>query len=136
MLVVDEHFDPMVWQQFEDAIDHYNMAVTGHHSYATLNVLLRDDQGAVQGGALGGIWGEWCYLKFLFVAEPWRRQGWGSHLLQHAEAHARAATCRGIYLETYSFQGYAFYLRHNFVERGQVPDFPPGHTFYLLMKYL
>jgi GNAT superfamily N-acetyltransferase len=135
-IVVEAGVDPAAYQLIEDAINQYNMTVTGFHSYASVNVVLRDEQDVVKGGALGGIWGEWLYLKFLWVAEELRGQGYGSQLLALAEAEATSAKCRGIYLETYDFQAYSFYSRYGFEAHGQVQDFPPGHTYYYMVKLL
>lgn len=40
-----------------DAIDRWNLEVTGDHDYRPVAILLRDDAGAVRGGVTGGVWG-------------------------------------------------------------------------------
>ena len=135
-IALEADVDPAALRVLDDAIDHYNMTVTGHHRYTPVNALLRDEQGVVKGGACGGIWGEWLYLKYLWVSEELRGQGYGSQLLVLAEAEATAAQCRGIYLETYDFQAYTFYMLYGFETRGQIEDFPPGHTYYYMVKRL
>jgi GNAT superfamily N-acetyltransferase len=101
-----------------------------------VNVLLRDDGGVVKGGALGGIWGEWLYVRYLWITEELRGQGFGSQMLALVEAEARASKCRGIYLESFDFQAYSFYMRYGFEEVGKVTDFPPGYVHYYLVKRL
>jgi GNAT superfamily N-acetyltransferase len=135
-ILVEEGVDPAAYQLIGDAIDQFNMTVTGFHSYTPVNVLLRDEQKLVKGGALGGIWGEWLYLKYLWVAEELRGQGYGSQLLALAEAEATSAQCRGIYLETYDFQAHSFYARYGFETLGELQEFPPGHTYYYMVKRL
>ena len=135
-IAVETELEPAVSQLLEDAINAFNMAVTSDTQYTPVNVLLRDEQDRVQGGAVGGIWGEWLYLKYFWVAEALRGQGYGSQLLALFETEAQRGKCRGIYLETYSFQAYSFYRRRGFETRGSISDFPPGHTFYLLAKPL
>src|SRR5437763_17069555 len=108
-IAVEEACDPAVAASIEEAINHYNMVATGYYDYRAINVLLRDGQGVVKGGAFGGIWGEWLYLKLLWVIEELRGQGYGSQLLALAEAEALADKCLGIYLETFDFQAYTFY---------------------------
>ena len=68
-IALEADVDPAALRVLDDAIDHYNMTVTGHHRYTPVNALLRDEQGVVKGGACGGIWGEWLYLKYLWVSE-------------------------------------------------------------------
>jgi GNAT superfamily N-acetyltransferase len=135
-VAIEEEFDPAAAELIDNAINHYNMTTTGYYDYRSVNILLRDEQRSVRGGAMGGIWGEWFYLRLLWVAEELRGQGYGSQLLALAEAEAIAGNCLGIYLETFDFQGYTFYQRFGYAAVGQLNDFPPGHTHYTLAKRL
>jgi GNAT superfamily N-acetyltransferase len=67
----------------------YNVATTGHSYYSPLAIFLRDDRGAVLGGALGHVWGGWLDLGALWVSELFRGQGYGAMLLEAAEEEAR-----------------------------------------------
>src|SRR5262245_7289433 len=87
-----------------DGVDNYNIQVTGDPRFNPVNVLLRRADGTVAGGALGDLWAEWMHLTFLWVAEEHRRGGYGTLLLAEAERQAIAWGCRGVYLETFSFQ--------------------------------
>jgi GNAT superfamily N-acetyltransferase len=90
----------------------------------------------VLGGALGDVWGGWLDLTFLWVAEPIRGKGYGERLLRAAEDEARAQGCRGIYLETFSFQARPFYERFGYEVFAELPDHPAGHTSYFMKKTL
>ncbi|MBA3616611.1 MAG: hypothetical protein H0W52_10900, partial [Rubrobacteraceae bacterium] len=46
----------------------YNVAATGDSYYSPLAIFLKDERGAVLGGALGHVWGEWLDLDTLWVA--------------------------------------------------------------------
>jgi GNAT superfamily N-acetyltransferase len=59
----------------------FNVAVTGDSYYGPLAIFLKDERGAVLGGAVGHVWGGWLDLAILWVAEPFRRQGYGAKLL-------------------------------------------------------
>jgi GNAT superfamily N-acetyltransferase len=135
-ILVEADIDPAVYHKIEDSLNQFNMDTTGDHEYAPVHVILRDDDGGVKGGALGGIWGKWLYLKYLWVSEEVRGQGYGSQLLAAVEAQAIQAQCHGIYLETFDFQAYSFYVRYGFEAHGQLEGFPPGHTLYHLSKRL
>jgi GNAT superfamily N-acetyltransferase len=135
-IAVELDTDPTVLHDIQQAINRHNIVATGYHAYIPVNVLLRDDQEAVKGGALGGIWGEWLHLNLLWVAEELRGQGFGSQLLEIAESEATKANCRGIYLETFDFQAYPFYVHYGYEKVGQLDDFPPGQTLYFLAKRL
>jgi GNAT superfamily N-acetyltransferase len=85
-------FEPFVSEAVRhfivNSVNNYNIAVTGHAAYYPANFILRPRRGEVLGGLLGEIWGHWLQARFLWVAEPIRRRGNGSRLLDAAEAYA------------------------------------------------
>jgi GNAT superfamily N-acetyltransferase len=92
-----------------DGLALFNVAVTGDAYYSPLAIFLKDERGAVLGGALGHVWGGWLDLDTLWVAEPFRGQGYGAKLLRAAEDEARTHGCHGVFLTTFSFQARPFY---------------------------
>jgi GNAT superfamily N-acetyltransferase len=114
----------------------YNVASTGHSYYSPLAIFLRDDRGAVLGGALGHVWGGWLDLDALWVSELFRGLGYGAELLEAAEEEARAQRCHGVYLTTFSFQARPFYERLGYEVVADIPDYPEGHRYHVLKKQL
>ena len=55
-------------------------------------------------------------------------------LLAQAEAHAMAAGCHSVWLDT--FQAREFYLAGGYQQFGALDDYPPGQTRYFLRKTL
>lgn len=123
-------------QVLQDAIDEFNMALLNDRNYSPLNIFVRDEDGRILGGILGHIWGGCLHITTLWLDEPLRKQGYGSRLLQAAEAEARQKTCRFVYLETFSFQAPDFYRKHGFLPVGQLNDYPEGHSHYIMWKPL
>ena len=119
-----------------DGLARFNVAATRHTYYSPVAIFLRDGRGAAVGGALGDVWGEWLDLTFLWVAEPLRAKGYGERLLRAVEDEARAHGCRGIYLDTFSFQARPFYERFGYEVFAELPDRPAGYTTYFLKKIL
>ncbi len=119
-----------------DGLGLFNVAVTGLSYYNPVALFLKDDRGAVLGGALGHVWGGWLDLATLWVIEPLRGHGHGGRLLETAEEEARTQGCRGVYLTTFSFQAKDFYERHGYEVIADVPDYPAGHTYHVLTKNL
>ena len=119
-----------------EALALYNVAVTQDAYYSPLAIFLRDERGAILGGALGDIWGGWLDLTFLWVAEPLRGRGYGRQLLEAAEEEARTQGCRGVHLSTYSFQARPFYEKLGYEIIGEIPDHPAGHSLFFLKKAL
>jgi GNAT superfamily N-acetyltransferase len=135
-IAVEVALDPAVVQEIQNNINTHNMVVTGDHAYRPLYVILRDAQGSVKGGALADLWGGWVHVTYLWVAEELRGHGYGRQLLALVEAEARGTGCRGIYLETFSFQAQPFYEKNGYTVIAQLPDYPEGHTYYFLRKFL
>lgn len=114
----------------------YNVAVTGHSHYSPLAIFLKDERDAILGGALGHLWGGWLDLDALWVSELFRGQGYGARLLEAAENEARDQGCHGVYLATFSFQARPFYEKFGYEVVANIPDYPKGHSYYVLTKAL
>ncbi|HVD35615.1 MAG TPA: GNAT family N-acetyltransferase [Rubrobacter sp.] len=114
----------------------FNVAVTGDSYYSPLAIFLKDERGAVLGGALGHVWGGWLDLDALWVAEPFRGRGHGAKLLRTAEDEARMQGCHGVFLKTISFQAKPFYEKFGYEVVADIPDYPKGHSHHVLKKKL
>ncbi len=102
-----------------------------------LEILLRDDQQTLLGGLIGFTRWNWLFVRTLWVEESLRHQGYGSQLLHLAEQEALQRGCIGSQFNTLSsFEVKAFYERRGYEIAGQIEDYPPGHTQYLLRKRL
>jgi len=119
-----------------NGVDNFNIAATGLPAYFPVNVLLRGEDGDVLGGLLGQLWGGWLQIVYLWVAEPYRGQGFGAQLMQTAEIYARRRGAIGATLETHSFQARPFYERLGYTVFGTLEDYPPGHAKHFMSKRL
>ena len=119
-----------------DGLALFNVAVTGDAYYSPLAIFLRDERGVELGGALGHVWGGWLDLDTLWVAEPFRGQGYGAKLLRAAEDEARGQGCHGVFLTTFSFQAKPFYEKFGYEVVADIPDYPKGHSHHVLTKKL
>jgi GNAT superfamily N-acetyltransferase len=117
-----------------DGLDDYNLAFWPGADWRARYIVGRDAAGAVQSGVRFLTALEWLFVNWLWVAAPYRRAGEGSRLLLAAETDARQAGCRGVYLDTFSFQAPKFYEKLGFREFGRIADFPAGHSRIWLMK--
>ena len=120
----------------KDAVNHFNVDVTGVADWWPVTLLLRDEASAVQGGLLGDIWGGWLHVTYLWVVETARGRGHGRRLLQAAEREARRRGCRHVHLETFSFQARPFYETLGYSVFAELGEYPPGHAHYYLRKTL
>ena len=120
----------------ESAVDNFNMRVTGDYDWKPVRIFLRDETGKLCGGLTADLWGRWMHIQYLWVDEALRKYGYGAKLIEMAEAEARAYGCQNAHVETFSFQARPFYERLGYQVIAELPDYPPGHTQYVLRKSL
>ncbi len=107
----------------------YNRAKAGFIETEKFAILIKDDEGATQGGLYAKISGQWLFVDLLIVPEAARGQGLGAKLMDRAETLARK--------NTFSFQAPDFYLRLGFSLFGELKDYPVvGHNRFFMQKRL
>jgi len=119
-----------------DRLDMYNVAVTGVSAYYPANFFVKNGRGEVMGGLLGGIWGGWLHITFLWIDEAVRGQRWATKLMDQAEAYAVERHCHSATLDTHSFQARPFYEKRGYEVFGTLDDYPKGHKKFFLRKKL
>jgi GNAT superfamily N-acetyltransferase len=135
-IVIDSHASDSSQHFVQNALDMYNVAVTGLDEYYPVAIFLKQDNDEIAGGLLGDIWGGWLHITYLWIVAPLRGKGHGSQLLQTAEQYAMERGCHHAYLETHSFQARPLYEKHGYEVFGQLQNCPPGHSKYFLRKRL
>ena len=135
-LVFDPFPNEAVTRFVSESLVGVNFVRTGHSDWHPMNVLLYSPRKEVLGGLLGYNWGGWLHVNFLWVTETLRGQGQGSRLIDAAEAMARERGAIGATVETFSFQAPEFYRKRGYMVCGQIDDYPPGHTKFILRKDL
>ena len=106
----------------EAGLHQFNLTVSTIRDYLPVAIFLRDAAGNFHGGLIGNTWGAWRHIKNLWITERLRHQGYGSRLLRSAEEEGMAASCRGAFLDTFSFQARSFYERHGYQCFGELHD--------------
>jgi ribosomal protein S18 acetylase RimI-like enzyme len=100
-----------------------------------LNLVLRE-QDQIIGGLIGKIVQEWAYIGTLSVAPDQHGRGFGRKLMLEAERIAIERGCRGIWLNTFSYQAPGFYKKLGYEVFGALENYPGRETRYFLMKRL
>ncbi len=135
-LTITAQIAPADLQFLDDQINEFNFSTTGIHDGELLTALIRDAYGNIAAGVYGWTWGGCCEVRYLWVREDWRGQGYGRRLLAAAEAEAARRGCSQVVLSTHSFQAPAFYQAHGYVIVGQYDEYPRGYKQYFLRKEL
>jgi predicted N-acetyltransferase YhbS len=113
----------------------YNVAAVGKPEHRPLTLTIRE-RGKIVGGLVGETYFGWMFVGLLWVSEKHRGKGWGSSLIETAEAEARNRGVRNVYLDSFSFQAPAFYAKLGYREFGRLKEFPPGYDRVWMTKAL
>jgi GNAT superfamily N-acetyltransferase len=128
--------DPAEVSQVRAGLSAYNRSNASDDSFTPLVLMVRDPQGAVIGGLLGGTYWGWLVIEVLWLAETARHRGLGSQLLERAEHIALERGCHAAHLDTMSFQAPDFYKKHGYTIFGMLDDLPRGYQRIFLKKEL
>jgi ribosomal protein S18 acetylase RimI-like enzyme len=120
----------------EQQLASYNLAQVGYTDAQRLVVLARNGRGEIVGGLAGWTYWGWLAIDLLWLAEDARGQGYGTQLLQNAEAEARRRGCQGVLVDTMSFQAPDFYRRHGYECYGTLEGFAGPHRRHYFRKSL
>lgn len=135
-VTVESDSKPEDVQRVRDGLESYNREKVGVHVYQPRTIFIRDDHDQIVGGLLGGTYWNWCHVDILWLDQRIRHDGYGSRLLQMAEAEAVRRGCIAMSLDTMSFQAPEFYKKHGYTQWGQLDDFPVGHQRIFFQKRL
>jgi GNAT superfamily N-acetyltransferase len=132
-------FDPLPGEALTRSVtDHVlavNFARTGAIDWHPVNFFLKSPRGEWLGALTGYTWGGWLHVTFLWVSEPVRGHGYGTQLMDAAEALAQEHGAVAATLETFTFQAPDFYARRGYAVSGRIDDYPPGHAKLFLSKH-
>lgn len=127
----------------QDQVEQTIMALLSEHSqemgfpYAPQPLVLKiTDEGQTVGGLVGTTNWEWLYISTLAVDNRLRGQGLGRQLVQEAERIAMKRGCRGVWINTFTFQAPYFYENLGYEPFGQLDDYPAGQQRIFLRKIL
>ncbi len=134
-ITLEDAPDPAIHRLLFQQIDQFNDDTTGLLEPARpLSLVLRDPQQRAEGGLLGMSYYGWLIVNQLYLPPALRGHRMGTLLLHLAETEAVRRGCRGIWLDSWSFQAPAFYERNGFARFGELAEFPPGHRRHFLAK--
>ncbi|WP_175986844.1 GNAT family N-acetyltransferase [Bacillus sp. Marseille-Q1617] len=115
----------------------YNMSAINEEVKTPLekvSFVLRNDQDEIVGGVVGETFWHHLHIDFLWVAEEYRKEGYGVQLIERIEGYAKERGCYLVILNTFSFQAPDFYKKMGYREFGMLKDFPKGARQHFMEK--
>lgn len=100
-----------------------------------LRVTLMDNNNIV-GGLIARTWWGGLDIQYLWIAENYRKKGFGKDLMKKAEDEAIKRKCHMAYVDTFDFQAVNFYQKLGYKKYGHLDKFAHCYTRYYLSKSL
>ena len=108
--------------------------VPDKHEYITLSRKLVDAQGSMIAAVIAGVYeDDVAEIDGIWVDEQYRRQGLGSYLFRWIEREAKENGAYVILSDCCDWTA-GFFFNNGFAARGELTDYPRGHTAYELEK--
>ena len=126
-----------------DKIRTYNNSHSVYHresreegSVQPVHIILSDDTNNWIGGLTGQVYWQWFEVDKFWISDVLRGKGLGRTVLEKAEQLAKDKGATKALLTTFEFQARTFYEKWGYRVVGEVKDYPPGSTYYTMVKSL
>lgn len=120
-LVILEADAEQVATELDTRLQTWNEARIGPRNTRRLAFSVRDHSGRLIGGLHGELHWNAFYLATLWVDDDHRRRGYGTALMERAEAETRARSCEVVFLTTLTFQAAGFYEKCGYTRFAELP---------------
>ncbi|MFJ7732918.1 GNAT family N-acetyltransferase [Lysinibacillus sp. NPDC097231] len=101
-----------------------------------LNLIVTDTQQQWIGGITAEVYWGWVEINKFWFSQEYRGKGIGGQLLAKAEDTAKQMGATKALLTTYDFQARTFYEARGYQVVGEIKDYPPGSSYYTMVKSL
>lgn len=101
-----------------------------------INIIVSDNNKNWIGGLNANVYWDWMEINDFWFHESYRGKGIGGQLLDKAEKVAREKGAKKVLLTTFEFQARSFYEIKGYQVVGEVKDYPPGSSYYTMVKVL
>lgn len=123
-LVVEDSPDPADLALLEERVSAAAVAAAGVGEPEDFAIFVRDDCGRIVAGISGLVWGGYCELHAMWVAESLRGRGLARALLARAEAEARGRGCKLVVFLAYDLLAAGLSERFGYETAGVIEGCP------------
>ncbi len=118
---LEDDGDDAVVKILMDGMRAFNRASVPDLKSRKIVAVVRDADGAVRGGAIGGLAGDSMYVEVVWTDESVRSSGHGREMMTLLEQEAKKWGAREAWLYTMSFQAKPFYEKLGYQEFARLP---------------
>lgn len=120
-------------KSFNDVFSPYHLKSRKEGYFSYFDVRLEEQK---KGGLIGTIYWNLMEIEDFYISQSHRNKGLGKELLFRAIDIAHAKKLNYILLKTYSFQAKDFFYHYGFRVVGEITDYPPGDSYYIMKLIL
>jgi ribosomal protein S18 acetylase RimI-like enzyme len=102
----------------------------------TSSILLKDENNKLFGVVSMSFLWNGMEIQSLWIDESVRKQGWGSKLMEAAEAEGIKRGCTFAYTNTFTWQAPGFYEKLGYTLYGKLENFPEDNSLSYYRKSL
>ena len=135
-LTIEESPNPADHEALVQGLNEHAARHTPRPGFKPLGAFMRDERGALIGGAYGYVNWNWLFINLVWIHESVRGGGHGRRMILALERAARARGCTHAHLDTFSFQARPFYEKLGYEVFSTLDDYPPGHQRFFMKKAL
>ncbi|RCW75011.1 GNAT family N-acetyltransferase [Saliterribacillus persicus] len=135
----DEKFSNFLHQKIRE----FNNKNSIHHKKARekeavqpINIIVSDNNKNWIGGLNADVYWNWLEINDFWFFEEYRGEGLGGKILAKAEAIGKEKGAIKALLTTFEFQARSFYEIKGYQVVGEIKDYPPGSSYYTMVKSL
>jgi hypothetical protein len=131
---ITDNPDPLDLQFIRQDNDGHHAAHTPPVDWLPLGVFMRDMQGNLIAGVVGGSYWGWLYVATLWVNDPLLSKSYGLRLLKEAEKEGLRRECGHTFIETVDYDSMLFYESLDYFVVKKTEE--SGTTRYAMQKEL
>ena len=135
-VTIEESPTPADHEALVQGLNEHAARHTQRPGFKPLAAFLRDDRGALIGGAYGYVNWNWLFINLVWISESVRGGGHGRRLILALEPAARERGCTHAHLDTFSVQARPFYEKLGYEVFSTLDDYPQGHQRFFMKKVL
>jgi len=120
-------------KSFNDVFSPYHVKSRKEGYFSYFDIRLEEE---LKGGLVGMIYWNLMEIEDFYISQSHRSKGYGKELLLKAIDIAHEKRLNYILLRTYSFQAKDFFYKYGFRVIGEITDYPPGDSFYIMKLIL
>lgn len=123
-------------KEFNNENSKFHREVRKKGAVQPINIIVLDENKQWIGGIHAEVYWNWLEINDFWLKKEYRGEGIGRELLELTEKIAKEKGAENALLTTFEFQARTFYEMKGYKVVGEIKDYPPGSSYYTMVKSL